>query len=674
MELLPGVLARGVRGHPVPQVDALGRPRRRPSGGPCSGSSRSLGDEVVAVAFAGVRSGRELARAPLPRARDVRGDEPRTRTSRSSASATCSSTATSARDDDGARRRRGEGRRRRRTTPSRARRRERVARRGAARRHRLVRPGVPRAPGGGHPRRRARAPEVLLRPDAATTSSFPNYLAVVNTANRPDLIAKGNDRVMRARLADARFFWEEDKKRRSKSASRSSAGSSSTTGSARCARRSRASSASRAHRGRGSGRARMQSAAVARAARLCKCDLVSLMVGEFPELQGHMGRAYALAQGETARRRRRHPRSLQAGGRAGRRGAGRRGGGHRARRPVRHAGRLLRGRPRADGRGGPVRAAARVHRRAAHAARPRATRRSPSRSSCALAYDGFEGKKLDLSRAETVAKIEEFATERLRGLLASATSNAGRRRACSRATGRGGRSSNVGRGARPGARAPGGRRRAGALAREGEASSPSGSRASAARRSRVLHPRERVRRERQEGRRGHPDARARPRRRDATALDDRAERCARRSMSDRARRDGARPHLRRDAGQRPERRADPEAARDARPRRAVDAAHRGLFPADVTRAGARRRPTGSSPPWVDLLTSRPAWPHLSQPGGDPTCGPDRRNTCFVTSCSARFTAPRSREPTSTTSGPSPSTSTSSRPQASSRTRRSTSTT
>jgi glycyl-tRNA synthetase beta chain len=44
------------------------------------------------------------------------------------------------------------------------------------------------------------------------TELLPYYLAVVNTAKRPDLIAKGTDRVMRARLADARFFWEEDQK------------------------------------------------------------------------------------------------------------------------------------------------------------------------------------------------------------------------------------------------------------------------------------------------------------------------------------------------------------------------------------------------------------------------------------------------------------------------------
>jgi glycyl-tRNA synthetase beta chain len=42
-----------------------------------------------------------------------------------------------------------------------------------------------------------------------------------------------------------------------------------------------------------------------------------------------------------------------------------------------------------------------------------------------LAYDGLvdDGKKLDLSQVETVAKIEEFATERLRGLIAAATSH-----------------------------------------------------------------------------------------------------------------------------------------------------------------------------------------------------------------------------------------------------------
>ena len=61
-----------------------------------------------------------------------------------------------------------------------------------------------------------------------------------------------------------------------------------------------------------------------RAAELCKCDLLTAMVGEFPELQGIMGTYYALADGEPAevavairehylpaRRRRRAPRDAR---------------------------------------------------------------------------------------------------------------------------------------------------------------------------------------------------------------------------------------------------------------------------------------------------------------------------------------------------------------------------
>ena len=40
--------------------------------------------------------------------------------------------------------------------------------------------------------------------------------------------------------------------------------------------------------------------AASKGAHLAKCDLVSLMVGEFPDLQGIMGREYALVQGEPA--------------------------------------------------------------------------------------------------------------------------------------------------------------------------------------------------------------------------------------------------------------------------------------------------------------------------------------------------------------------------------------
>ena len=62
------------------------------------------------------------------------------------------------------------------------------------------------------------------------------------------------------------------------------------------------------------------------AARLAKADLVTGMVGEFPELQGVMGGYYARARRPARRSRRRDPRSLQAG-RAGRRRAHRAGDG-----------------------------------------------------------------------------------------------------------------------------------------------------------------------------------------------------------------------------------------------------------------------------------------------------------------------------------------------------------
>ena len=186
---------------------------------------------------------------------------------------------------------------------------------------------------------------------------LPSYLAVVNTANRPDLIAKGTDRVMRARLSDARFFWQEDQKTPLDARLDKLGGIvfHNRLGTVREKVDRIERLAERIAETLGLDR-RSAERAIGRAARLCKCDLVTLMVGEFPELQGHMGRAYALAQGEPARDRRRDPRPLQAARRAGRRRAGRRVGGHRARRSPRHARRLLRRRPRADGRGRSLRA------------------------------------------------------------------------------------------------------------------------------------------------------------------------------------------------------------------------------------------------------------------------------------------------------------------------------
>jgi glycyl-tRNA synthetase beta chain len=251
---------------------------------------------------------------------------------------------------------------------------------------------------------------------------LPSYLAVVNTALRPDLITKGTDRVMRARLADARFFWEEDQKTPLDARYDKLGGivfhHRLGTVKEKVLRIERlAGLAGDALKLDG-----VRKAEVARAARLCKCDLVTLMVGEFPELQGHMGRAYALAQGEArevADAVRDHYKPVGAQDDV-------------APSDVSAAVALA---DRFDTLAGcfavglaPTGAADPFALRRACIAALRTLLdrgyRLPFSEMVGLAYDGLEGKKLDLSRVETVAKIEEFATERLRGLVASATSNA----------------------------------------------------------------------------------------------------------------------------------------------------------------------------------------------------------------------------------------------------------
>jgi glycyl-tRNA synthetase beta chain len=110
-------------------------------------------------------------------------------------------------------------------------------------------------------------------------------------------IVAGNERVLRARLSDAKFFWDEDRKRPLDSRV------------AKLAERVfHAELGSDLQR---SERLAMLARALAtfcgadpvfaeRAARLCKADLTTAMVGEFPELQGIMGRYYALHDGEPA--------------------------------------------------------------------------------------------------------------------------------------------------------------------------------------------------------------------------------------------------------------------------------------------------------------------------------------------------------------------------------------
>ena len=129
--------------------------------------------------------------------------------------------------------------------------------------------------------------------------SLANRFALVANIEASDggtAIVAGNERVVRARLADAKFFWDTDRKTRLED------------------RLDKLTSIV-FHEKLGTQFERVERiAALARelapavkadpedaerAARLAKADLVTEMVGEFPELQGLMGRYYAAAQGES---------------------------------------------------------------------------------------------------------------------------------------------------------------------------------------------------------------------------------------------------------------------------------------------------------------------------------------------------------------------------------------
>ncbi len=135
---------------------------------------------------------------------------------------------------------------------------------------------------------------------SARATLLPRFLCIGNgLPEAAATVRRGNERVLKARLADAEFFLAADR-------------------AVACERRRERLASVTFAEGLGSLRDRSDrihwltalllerldlagdtAAAALRAAHLCKHDLVSQMVGEFPELQGVMGAKYALAEGES---------------------------------------------------------------------------------------------------------------------------------------------------------------------------------------------------------------------------------------------------------------------------------------------------------------------------------------------------------------------------------------
>jgi glycyl-tRNA synthetase beta chain len=125
---------------------------------------------------------------------------------------------------------------------------------------------------------------------------LPHFITFSNIdSRRPEFVREGNERVVRPRLADAEFFWNQDRKRtlEERVEELGQVTFQNKLGSVLDKTR------------------RVQQLAVfiaeslnvdpsfvERAALLAKADLLTHMVGEFTELQGLMGRYYALAEGE----------------------------------------------------------------------------------------------------------------------------------------------------------------------------------------------------------------------------------------------------------------------------------------------------------------------------------------------------------------------------------------
>jgi glycyl-tRNA synthetase beta chain len=210
-------------------------------------------------------------------------------------------------------------------------------------------------------------PECLILTMKANQKYFPLLDASGNLTNRflvvsnirpadPRRVVEGNERVVRPRLADARFFYDQDRK---KTLASRAAGLDKVVYHGKLGTQGERVGRIRAIARWVAERIGADVGQADRAAELAKADLLTDMVGEFPELQGVMGGYYARHDGEpedvagaiaSQYLNRRKDDAQSATVNPGRRGAA-------DRRPGRDAGRHLGHRPEADRREGPVRAA-----------------------------------------------------------------------------------------------------------------------------------------------------------------------------------------------------------------------------------------------------------------------------------------------------------------------------
>ena len=125
---------------------------------------------------------------------------------------------------------------------------------------------------------------------------LPYFITVANIdSSKPEQVIAGNEKVMRARLSDADFFFKQDKKQH---LSEHLPGTAQVIFQAKLGSLQDKAMRIKALMVYLSRVLELPQHLAERAAELCKCDLLTGMVGEFPELQGLMGSYYALNDGE----------------------------------------------------------------------------------------------------------------------------------------------------------------------------------------------------------------------------------------------------------------------------------------------------------------------------------------------------------------------------------------